>query len=396
MSGRVRGAGGYPTIGTRIVPSASVQSVTTITLATPDNHVTASPHCRMFRPGVGHVDEARRCPRICTGIVPPSCVHIGVAVALTSAPDDHLTASPYCSVTASSDRGISGACRYPTIRGWIIPPPSVLLVSAPHNHFAASPYCAMSGSSRWRVDRTCSCPTVRIRIVSPAGIKRRVKPVPSAPNDHFAASPYCSVKLSCSGRIGRAGREPAIGAWIVSPACVCSGEVKVESTPDDHFTAGPHCLVKVSSRRGVGGAGGCPTICSGIVPPAVAAVVGANSAPNDHFAACPHCRVKAAARGGIGHAGGCPNIGSASSHRIRYRGKSVVGVRNVVAFGLNLRSRVFQRQHMQFRNGEVTVDQCWPCQTLRDDKGIVAERLKQFPQDFGLFCVAGHPVHFGL
>src|SRR6266704_5088463 len=29
-------------------------------------------------------------------------------------------------------------------------------------------------------------------------------------------------------------------------------------------------------------------------------------------------------------------------------------------------------------------------------KGILPKGLKQFPQDFGLFCVLGHPLHLGL
>ena len=83
--------------------------------------------------------------RIRAGIVPPACVHISVAVALDSAPDDHLTAGPYCSVTVSAIGRVSGAGGCPTIRAGIISPAGVEIrasVSAPHNHFAASPHCA--------------------------------------------------------------------------------------------------------------------------------------------------------------------------------------------------------------------------------------------------------------
>src|SRR5439155_2606768 len=38
----------------------------------------------------------------------------------------------------------------------------------------------------------------------------------------------------------------------------------------------------------------------------------------------------------------------------------------------------------------------WPGQTLRDDKGIVAERRKKLAQHLGLFGVLRHPIHFSL
>ena len=36
------------------------------------------------------------------------------------------------------------------------------------------------------------------------------------------------------------------------------------------------------------------------------------------------------------------------------------------------------------------------CQTLGDDKGIVAKGIEEFAQDFGLFGVLGHAVHLSL
>ena len=38
----------------------------------------------------------------------------------------------------------------------------------------------------------------------------------------------------------------------------------------------------------------------------------------------------------------------------------------------------------------------WSGQTLRDDKGIVSKRLKEFAQHLGLFGVTGHALHLGL
>src|SRR5881296_3840878 len=38
----------------------------------------------------------------------------------------------------------------------------------------------------------------------------------------------------------------------------------------------------------------------------------------------------------------------------------------------------------------------WPGQTLRDDKGIVAECCKELAQHLGLFGVLRHTIHFSL
>src|SRR5262249_9716397 len=38
----------------------------------------------------------------------------------------------------------------------------------------------------------------------------------------------------------------------------------------------------------------------------------------------------------------------------------------------------------------------WSGQTLRDDKGIVAERGKELAQHLGLFGITGHALHLGL
>ena len=63
-------------------------------------------------------------------------------------------------------------------------------------------------------------------------ISRRCSNTPivikSAPDDHFTASPHCRVIVSASGRVGRAGGRPTIRAGIVSPAGV---QTLLQSTP---------------------------------------------------------------------------------------------------------------------------------------------------------------------
>ena len=63
-SGRVGGAGGCPTVRAGIVSSASVQIDSAASTSAPDDHFTASPHCRVTGSGSGRVGGAGGCPRI--------------------------------------------------------------------------------------------------------------------------------------------------------------------------------------------------------------------------------------------------------------------------------------------------------------------------------------------
>jgi hypothetical protein len=68
--GRVGGAGGGPTVGARIVPSAGVQSAAidlcggAQVISSPDDHFTASPNCRVTRPVTGRIGGGGGRPRI--------------------------------------------------------------------------------------------------------------------------------------------------------------------------------------------------------------------------------------------------------------------------------------------------------------------------------------------
>ena len=193
---RVSRAGGCPTIRAGIVSATAVQNNGTIeAIATPNDHFTASPHCRVLLPCGGRIGQVRGCPTICAGIVSPAGARI---FSTFSTPDDHFSATPDCRVMESG----SGC-----------------------------------------VGHAGGCPRIRAGIVSPAGVKRSGV-IPSSPNDHFTAGPDCRVIASGFGRVGRAGRCPSIRAGIVSGASVCRlADVVSISSPRQsfHFQSRPPC-----------------------------------------------------------------------------------------------------------------------------------------------------------
>ena len=90
-SGRVGRAGGCPTVGAGVVPPAGVE--TAVNNATPDDHFTVGPHCRVRVAGRGRVGRGGGCPAVRAGIISAAGVErIG---AIISSPNDHFVASPY-------------------------------------------------------------------------------------------------------------------------------------------------------------------------------------------------------------------------------------------------------------------------------------------------------------
>ncbi len=141
--------------------------------STPDDHFTASPHCRVRGSGRGYFGRAGGRPTIGAGIISPAGVQVK-ASKYKSTPDDHFTASPHCCVKALGQR-VRWSCSWP------------------------------SNYPCWDcISRRCSN-------------RRKFQ---STPDDHFTASPHCRVRSSGIGRVGRAGGRPTIGAGIVSPAGV--------------------------------------------------------------------------------------------------------------------------------------------------------------------------------
>jgi len=62
-SGRVGGAGGCPIVCAGIVSPASIQAGA-VAVSTPDDHLAASPDCRMAKSCRGRVDGASSCPSV--------------------------------------------------------------------------------------------------------------------------------------------------------------------------------------------------------------------------------------------------------------------------------------------------------------------------------------------
>ena len=268
---------------------------------------------------MGRIAGAGGSPAISAGIVSPASVNNAVAV--KSAPVNHLTVGPNCGVTPARIGRISDAGGCPGISAGIVSPASLrneaAVISAPVNHLTAGPNCRVVLSRSGRIGGAGGCPTVRGRVVSPASIKvviTTIVEIRPAPDDHLSAGPNCRVGCSRIGRIDEVGGGPAISAGIVSSAGirpVGSDIIKI-SAPDDHLNAGPNCRVPLSPIGRIDGAGGCPTVGAGNISPAgIQPVVGAIikiSAPDDHLSAGPNCRVKLSVKGRIGGAAVCPGV----------------------------------------------------------------------------------------
>ncbi len=80
-----------------------------VTSSTPNDHFTAGPDCRVAVSGRGRVRGAGGCPTVGAWVVPPASVKKRAAT--PSTPDDHLAASPNRCVEGSGSGGI-GECRW--------------------------------------------------------------------------------------------------------------------------------------------------------------------------------------------------------------------------------------------------------------------------------------------
>jgi hypothetical protein len=83
------------------------------TIPTPDDHLTAGPHCRVTVAVKGHVCGAGSSPTIGVGIVSPAGVQIPGA---RSTPDDHFAVCPDSCVNVSGWGRVGGGGRCPTVR----------------------------------------------------------------------------------------------------------------------------------------------------------------------------------------------------------------------------------------------------------------------------------------
>src|SRR6266480_1809821 len=105
--------------------------------------------------GNRRVNIAGSCPAISTRNVSSAGIKVMEkhAIKIQPAPDNHLAATPDCRVVTSTIRRVGGAYRRPSVRVGIISTAAVIINgtnSAPHDHFATGPYRAVQGPSLGR------------------------------------------------------------------------------------------------------------------------------------------------------------------------------------------------------------------------------------------------------
>jgi hypothetical protein len=91
------------------------------TIPTPDDHLTAGPHCRVTAAVKGHVCGAGSPPTIGTGIVSSAGIQIRGRDVARATPHDHFAARPYCRVKVSGFGCVRGGGRCPTVRIGTVP-----------------------------------------------------------------------------------------------------------------------------------------------------------------------------------------------------------------------------------------------------------------------------------
>ena len=201
-------------------------------------HCQSRPRCDQL--GLGRVGGTRSCPAIGGGIVSSASIKIHLGTPSVAAPDNHFTARPHCGVIdASSGAFVVLVAVQLSVLGLYLPPVFTMedvIISAPDDHFTVSPHCCVTisamGASVVLVDIQLSV----LGLYLPPVFKtpRRIS---TTPDDHFTAGPDCACDSSRVGRVGHAGGCPTVGAGIISPAGVANS--RPFSAPDDHFTASP-------------------------------------------------------------------------------------------------------------------------------------------------------------
>jgi hypothetical protein len=178
-SRRVDGAGLCPGISSGIVSPAGVHIAAAEPVSAPDYHFVARPHRRVNLASRRRIGGAGGRPTIRAGIVSPASVEeIGRAsTKISTSPDNHLTASPHCRVTLSCRGRVNPSARgYPTIHAGTVSSAGVQTneegtFSTPDYHFIAGPDRRVLESAIGRVGGAGGRPTIRAGIVSPAGVQ---------------------------------------------------------------------------------------------------------------------------------------------------------------------------------------------------------------------------------
>ena len=166
-------------------------------LAAPDNHFAASPDSGVTGSGTGCVCGARSRPCIRAWIIFAASgeIHRAGVGALHATPDDHFSAGPDCRVTTSGFGRVGSASRCPALCAWIVSRavteyvPSV--VATPDDHFTVSPDCGMRRAWFGGVGEADSHPTIRARIVCTAGVQRIEIPKPTRLSFYYQSRQRC-------------------------------------------------------------------------------------------------------------------------------------------------------------------------------------------------------------
>ena len=130
-----------------------------------------------------------------------------------SAPDDHFTASPHCRVESRAAGALVVLVAVQlSVLGLYLPPVFKLLPLAfrPRRsfHCRSTLPCERIGAAGALVVLVAVQLSVLGLYLPP--VFKALVPSDSAPDDHFTASPNCRVPESRSGRIGSAGRCPGV------------------------------------------------------------------------------------------------------------------------------------------------------------------------------------------
>jgi hypothetical protein len=147
---RVSSAGGCPGIPGGIIRAAGVQIAAGAVVSAPDNHFATRPDCRMILSAIRRADGASSCPTVGNRIVSPA----------------HLWRNWGWGWSARWSWAWGRTWAW--VRGWGWR--WGWTYSAPDNHLTASPYCCVILSGSGRVCCAGGCPTAHAGIVSPAGV----------------------------------------------------------------------------------------------------------------------------------------------------------------------------------------------------------------------------------
>jgi len=213
-------ASSRPIVCGRIIFSARSQSASA-SVSAPDDHFSTCPYCGVTISGRRRIGSSRICPTVRVGIISTASVQVVKGTfKKRSSPNDHVGASPYCRLTGSADRRIGGARGDPTIGVGIVSSAGVqiaIITATPDDHFAPAPHCCVEGPGSGSVSSARSCPAICDWIVSSAAIEVS-RQIGSAPNNHFIAAPDCGMSISGIRCVCGAGSRPAVGTGTVSAA----------------------------------------------------------------------------------------------------------------------------------------------------------------------------------